>query len=66
MYPSGKIKLNYESNYRVVYNNKNKLCYYSPKKETGKLVPRLMNQCQMDRIEDLTTEELDFLGYEAN
>jgi predicted transcriptional regulator len=62
--PSGKIKLNHESTFRVVYSNKDKLVYYSPKKDTGDLTVRVMNQVQIQRIEDLTANELDFLGYD--
>ena len=63
--PHGKIKLAGDKTYRVVYENKNKLTYYSPKRDSGELVARTMSQTQLERMEMLTDVELNHLGFEA-
>jgi hypothetical protein len=61
----GKLFLANERIPRVVYMHADgKQVYYSPQRATGLDVPRSCNQDQLLRVEELTTEELAFLGYQ--
>jgi hypothetical protein len=62
--PYGKLLLAGNKVPNVVYQCGSKYVYYSPQKATNKLKERPCSVTQMPRVEGLTADELDFLGYE--
>ncbi len=64
--PVGKLILKDQTDYTVVYKDKkDKLCYYSPVKETGEMKKRMCTQHQTtsDRLFPLTEADLKDLGF---
>lgn len=64
--PVGKILLAGSKIPTVVYEKGSKNVYYSPERSTDMLKERNCSTSQLDRLDELTTAEYDFLGYECN
>lgn len=62
LHPHGKFTLSYNNVPTVVYKRGKNLVYYSPVRATGVLAERMCSPAQIQKIEDMTEEDMHCLG----